>query len=182
MTPNAGAVKRVKRRNASHYARDERYEIRETRTGPRTCGAAPYAANMWTPGLFFLEGLAMPVPFDDELPYEHRRGISGRFQAAEDLPPGLVVALGADSRWRVADPSSLGLVLGVVLAVRGVDVWPEHSQPPILRRGLVTVAREGASPAHLDVVHVRAGGRVARDGGVLLPNACWFDGALDVSF
>lgn len=127
-----------------------------------------------------LDGYGLRVgAFDfDVLPQALRRGVTGRFACAEDIPAGRLVCLDGTGKLRLAT-LPLVKVIGVAVRVSRFNVWSSGDMAIVLRRGVIVpdgTAGDDETPAR-----VAAGGLFVASGGAVLPRARYVEGAVELN-
>lgn len=86
-----------------------------------------------------------------------RGRVCGKYQAAEEIPPGRFVVLNSDGKLELPQDTALGKVVGVSMyrSAKEPGAWAIDDYVPVLRAGTIWVESTASAPADLASANVR---------------------------
>lgn len=99
--------------------------------------------------------------------------VCGKYQAAEEIPPGRVVVLNSDGKLELPQDTSLGKVVGISMyrGAKDPGAWAIDDYVPVMRAGTIWAEVSGGSPSDLASLNVHHSSTTATHRGKLSASA-----------
>lgn len=99
--------------------------------------------------------------------------VVGRYQAAEEIPPGRFVVLNTDGKLELPQDASLSKVVGVAMyrSAKAPEAWQVDDYVPVLRAGVIWCEASGGSPSDLASLNLHHSSTVATNRGKVTASA-----------